>query len=475
MPAVRRPRTLLAGVLCVLGLLAAAPARAALPPVRHVFIVMLENETYASTFGANTKIPYLARTLAAQGALVPNYFGIGHASLDNYIALVSGQGPNPITQADCPVFMDVLPGVIAADQQALGLGCVYSASVPTIADQLDAQHLTWRGYMEDMGNSTTQDRTCRHPPLLAPDDTQSARAGDQYAARHNPFVYFHSLIDSPGCAANDVPLDRLYSDLRSASATPNYAFISPNLCNDGHDAPCVDGRPGGLRSANTFLEALVPQILASPAFQSDGLLIVTFDESGGGSQACCGERAPGTLSAGGVSPGPGGGQVGAVMLSPYIAPGTRDQTPYNHYSLLRSVEDIFGLAHLGYAADAGLSTFGANIFTARAAGSPGLAARAPGCRARSLPARARGRLSRGSLIAGARVGAVPGGGRRLVVALAHRARIAASVVAGGRTRRLASRFGLACRSYRLVLPAGHGRVRLSASVGRGREARSLRY
>ena len=93
------------------------------------------------------------------------------------------------------------PGTIGADGQAMGAGCVYPSSVKTVADQLTAAGLTWGGYMEDMGNTTTGDKTCRHPALNSPDSTQQATATDQYAARHNPFVYFHSIIDSPDCHA----------------------------------------------------------------------------------------------------------------------------------------------------------------------------------------------------------------------------------------------------------------------------------
>src|SRR5256885_16925251 len=80
-----------------------------------------------------------------------------------------------------------VPGVIAPDGQAIGQGCVYPTGVKTVADQLEAAGLTWKGYMEDMGTA------CRHPALNSRDTTQQAKVGDQYAARHDPFVYFHSL------------------------------------------------------------------------------------------------------------------------------------------------------------------------------------------------------------------------------------------------------------------------------------------
>jgi len=209
-----RVRAVLLLLIVVGACAAAAPVASAAQsaPVRHVFVIMLENENGATTFGPSSPAPYLAHTLTAAGAYVPGYYGIGHNSLDNYIAMVSGQSPNLITQADCPVFMNVTPGTPASAGQVLGQGCVYPASVKTVAGQLQAKGLSWKGYMEDMGNNPTRDNgtTCAHPAIGTPDQTQQASATDQYATRHNPFVYFHSIIDNPrNCSARDVPLSQL--------------------------------------------------------------------------------------------------------------------------------------------------------------------------------------------------------------------------------------------------------------------------
>jgi hypothetical protein len=177
-------------------------------------------------------------------------------------------------------------------------------------------------------------------------------------------VYFHSIIDSPTCAQNDVPLTQLDSDLSAASSTPSYAFITPNLCHDGHDAPCVNGEPGGLASADEFLKTWVPKITGSPAWGEGSLLVITFDEAeNGDATACCGE-VPGynTPNPGGPTPGPGGGRTGAVLISQYVKPGTTNATPYNHYSLLKSTEDVFGLPYLGYAGRPGLVAFGSDVY-----------------------------------------------------------------------------------------------------------------
>src|SRR3954447_5125756 len=104
-------------------------------------------------FGANSPAAYLAKTLPSKGAKLSNYYATGHLSLDNYISMVSGQAPNPQTQADGAAgFRDVVPGTIGADGQAMGTGVVYPPAVDTIANQLEKKGLTWKGYMEDMAN-----------------------------------------------------------------------------------------------------------------------------------------------------------------------------------------------------------------------------------------------------------------------------------------------------------------------------------
>jgi phosphatidylinositol-3-phosphatase len=368
-----RASSLFLGALLSAAVACAAPAPG-LPPIRHVFLLVLENMTYSHTFAPHSDAPYLARTLAARGAMLTQYYAVGHASLDNYIAMVSGQAPNHETQLDCPVFSDFRLSAPALDAsgQALGAGCVYPPMVRTLPDQLEAAGFSWKAYMEDMGNDPHREpASCGHVAVGAADPTSVARRGDQYAAKHDPFVYFHSIIDNQArCDAHVVNLSHLPQDLTSAATTPNYVFITPNLCNDGHDAKCVDDREGGLVAINAFLEYWVPLILDSPAYQADGMLIVTFDEGDGvgteGSGACCGERPlPGARYAPGFN-GPGGGRVGAVVLSRFAKPGTVSAVPYNHYALLKTIEALFGLKPLGYAAASGPRVFGADVFSGAA-------------------------------------------------------------------------------------------------------------
>jgi hypothetical protein len=359
-----------------------ATAANSLPAVRHVFVIVLENSGYTANFGNPTTDPYLAQTLPAEGALLRQYYGIGHASNDNYIGMISGQAPNPQTQGDCQVFSDFTgSGPVVPPGQAAGTGCVFPVSVQTIGNQLRARGLSWKAYLEDMGNDPKREpAVCAHPALNSQDHTQSAEAGDGYATRHNPWVYFHGVIDNQSsCAKRVVPLGTtagslppatpagttgLATDLRSAATTPSLSFIVPNLCDDGHDFPCVNQSSGAsaLADMDAFLHGWVPLITESPAYRHGGLLAVVFDEaSTSDTTACCNEQ-PGPNSPMPGITGPGGGRTGAVLLSPFIHPGTVTDTPYNHYSLLASLENLFGLKRLGEAATVP-ATFGPDIFT----------------------------------------------------------------------------------------------------------------
>jgi hypothetical protein len=361
----------------------AAPNPTGLPPIRHVFVLVLENEGFASTFGDPSSYPYLATTLPKKGALLSQYYAIGHFSNDNYIAMISGQAPNPLNQADCLVFANFPDSsTVASDGQISRSGCVFPTSVPTVAEQLDQAHLSWKAYMEDMGNvSSREPPVCAHPPVGNVDGTQKAVPGDGYATRHDPFVYFHSIIDDAAlCDTHVVPLGTtsgampkgtprgvtgLATDLGSVKSTANFSFITPNLCNDGHDAPCTNQQASASAPANidAFLQSWVPLITNSAAFRRDGLLEIVFDESDtSDSSACCNEM-PGPASASPGINGPGGGRTGAVLLSPFIRGGTVTTVPYNHYSTLATIEQLFGLARLAQAKTAS-ATFGKDVFTA---------------------------------------------------------------------------------------------------------------
>jgi hypothetical protein len=381
-----RARRLTAAVLVALAyawIAGAASAQAAFKPpsIRHVFVIVLENEGYGATFGNPAADPYLAQTLPSRGALLENYYATGHASNDNYISLVAGQPPNVQNQGDCPQFDNFTGAIMLSNGVETGTGCVYPAEVPNIGTQLTAANLSWKAYMEDMGNDSSREAAaCGHPALESTDETQKAVAGDGYATRHDPFVYFHSVIDNQAfCNQHVVALGSptgampaaalpgetgLAMDLASASKTPRFSFITPDLCDDGHDYPCTNEPSGAsaLADIDRFLEVWVPKITGSPGYREHGLLEIVFDEAANSETEACCEEMPGPGSPEPGITGPGGGRVGAVLLSRFIKPGTVSATPYNHYSSLASWESLLKLPRLGYAA-AVPSVFGADVFT----------------------------------------------------------------------------------------------------------------
>jgi hypothetical protein len=399
------------------------------PKVGHVWTIILENKSYEATFTGLNKNDYLWKTLPSYGLLLRQYYGTGHFSLDNYISLIGGQAPAAENQNDCPTYADAKPASPAADGQVnISFGCVYPASVPTVFNQLDQARVSWKVYAQDMGNTPGREDPYRcgvpgNPAGAGVPDLTGATAQDQYVPKHNPAAWFHALTDDPAECAKVVPLNglpavtghaavsSLAQDLANENTTPRMSWISPNNCSDAHDATCkgdnLSGDPnnhqGGLYAADLFLEKVVPQIMASPAFQDDGLIQVIFDEAFppykmyGNSVAdftgdtpaalntpadtaqsvvaCCNELpGPNTAQPGdqafGQDTTPGGGITGAVFISRYIRPGSVTDQPYNHYSWLRSTEDLFGVTsggtdgrgHLGFAGADGLRAFGPDVF-----------------------------------------------------------------------------------------------------------------
>ncbi|MGW7001542.1 alkaline phosphatase family protein [Streptomyces sp. NPDC054933] len=436
-----------AGVLAAAGLTATADTGVASahteafhpPKIKHVWMIMLENKSYEAAFTGLNQNSYLWKTLPQYGELLRQYYGTGHYSLDNYISAISGQAPAPDNQNDCPQYKDVAPGYPAADGQTYAAtGCVYPKSVPTLFNQLDAKHVSWKAYMQDMGKTAGREDPYHcgipgDPTGNGVPDPGGATAADQYVPKHNPTAWFHSVTDHAADCKNVVPLDGraaqpghsaesgLAQDLKSEATTPAFSWITPDNCSDAHDSTCKgdngSGDPnnhqGGLYASDLFLEKWIPQIMSSPAFQDGGMIDITFDEAfppyklygnstadyQGNSDpslntptdtsqsivACCNELpGPNTNQPGfqafGQDTTPGGGITGSVLISRYIKPGTISDQPYNHYSWLRSMEDLYGIhdggtdghGHIGYAAMQGLRAFGPDVYN-----NPGGHAMAP--------------------------------------------------------------------------------------------------
>ncbi len=257
------------------------------PNFSHVIVMIFENEEITNIIG-NASLPNFNK-LAKQYTLLTNSFAVAHPSLPNYIALTSGD-----TQG------------ITSDCAA----CFVDAT--NLADLIEQNGKTWKAYMEDMPAPCTI--------------TDSGK----YAERHNPFIYYNDIrTNTSRCVQHDVPLTQLDSDLQNKQL-PAFSWITPNLCNDGHDC--------GVASADQFLGPEVVKIISSPSFDQNSLLILTFDE-GTTRGTCCG------------LPSRAGGKITTLLISKLVKTGFQDDTAYSHYSILKTIEDAWGLQLLGHSAD----------------------------------------------------------------------------------------------------------------------------
>lgn len=269
---------------------ATATPRPLVPEFAHIVMIVLENREFGSVIGKNTW-PAVNRW-AQEYTLLTQYYAIMHPSLPNYLAMIGGDTFGVNTNCtDC--FVDA----------------------PTLVDQLEAVGRDWKGYFEDMPR----------PCYLG--DTVT------YVQKHNPFLYFDSIRNNPTrCEHSVVPLTQLENDL-AADSLPDFVFIIPNQCNNGHDCASPIADAWLAQWVNRLLTYLQPR-----AEQSPYLLILTWEE-GQGSHSCCG------------LPEEAGGRVPLILISPLVKPGFQDDTPYTHYSLLRTIELAWGLSYLGHAAD----------------------------------------------------------------------------------------------------------------------------
>jgi len=294
------------------------------PALDHVFVVVFENQDYATVMAPDSPAPYL-RALAADNALLNQYYGVGHVSLTNYIGMTDGELPDADTKVDC------IHKYCVRDQR-------------NIADQLEEHGKTWMAYMGSMLVP------CQHPPLAgAPDPFQSP-----YATRHNPFVYYSDIVDDPArCNAHDVPYDQaaFESMLAADAEVPNFSFVVPDNCDNSHDPICFEppGLPesGGLGKADEWAATHLPAIIAYVDSHPRSVLFVTFDEANPATDSsdCCGR------------PASAGGHIVTIAIGQDVRDDYVDETGYNHYSLLRTLEDGFGLTnqtgHTEYLGEAG--------------------------------------------------------------------------------------------------------------------------
>jgi len=295
--------------LAALTAVTAPPADARVPRFGHVFVVIGENTSYAQITPAHA--PFLTGTVKPQGAWLTNdHSFVRSSSLGQYIAMVSGQFTKCEANNDLP------------DHCHQRVGNLFS--------QLSATGRSWRDWEESMANP------------CGPIDDGAAWARNIYSAHHNPALYFtqlqggrvdEAIAPAAPCRDNDLPMGTTGPDDTSAfdqalrtGNLGNLNVVVPNDCADGHD-PC--GTRDRVRQFDDFLAQEIPRIEASPAFGSDGVIVITWDE--------------------GADPPQQPGHVLAAILGPLVRPGSTDATRHDHYGLERTLALGLGVAPLAHA------------------------------------------------------------------------------------------------------------------------------
>ncbi|MDE2482054.1 MAG: phosphoesterase [bacterium] len=318
---------------------AAVPSRDALMPrYAHIFVIMEENKDYGEIVGSPDApaITGLAKTYG----VATEFYAETHPSEPNYVALVGGY---TYGIRDDDAFYcrpnDARPLCPHAERS----GYVnHTIDEPNLATQLESEHLTWKNYNESLPEPGSlvviaTDEKAKDVPAALP----------VYASKHSGFVNFASVQNDPNRKTRLVGFDALRQDLASGNV-PSFSFIIPNLCDEMHGAGDEDGAPEDCSYSHLHklvwrgdenVHALVTAIMASPVWKasSNAAIVITFDEDDHGGKAhCCGADTNDPANS-------GGGHIATIVVTNHGPRGVVDPTPYSHYSLLRTIEDAFGI------------------------------------------------------------------------------------------------------------------------------------
>jgi hypothetical protein len=327
--------------------LAAPDADARVPRYQHILVIVEENKDYAQVVDP-ASAPNIAALAAAYGNAT-NFYAEVHPSEANYVALLGGDtfGIHDDDGYFCHAGL--------ADPACAGAAepgyADHTVRAPSLGDQLAQAGLTWKGYYENLPAPGSGAVVASDPAF-----DNGTRKTALYASKHSGFMNFASVQRDPARADHIVGFDALTADL-AADRLPSFGLIVPNQCNEMHGlhgpnvpADCDGANPAALIArGDRFAGELVKRIQATGAWRSSRnvAIVITFDEASGKSRAgCCGVTPDAASNF-------GGGHIPTLVITNHGPRGLADPTPYNHYSLLRTMEDAFGLPdHLGHAGDA---------------------------------------------------------------------------------------------------------------------------
>jgi hypothetical protein len=344
----------------------AAHVRAGATPAgtpQHIFYIMMENHGYAQIIGNTADAPYI-NNLATHNGLELSYFGVTHPSLPNYLAAVSGdfQGIWDDCKAGADIFCapeEFIPDAgdgtagdyLTPEQIASASATAHLFAGHNIVDQLEANGLSWRAYMQSLPETGSQ---VEYWPVV--DTATGPVTVKLYAQKHNPFMYF-SDINSPGNPRLNgiVPFEGNFASDLASGHVPNFVWISPDQCHDMHGVSTSNaalialpkcGFPdsgldhGAIQLGDRFLRKTVREITSSSTWNhSRSAIVITWDEDDySGFAGCCGSP----TGVGGVTLG--GSQVPTIVLTSYHKGYRTLGVSANHYSLLATIESMW---HLG--------------------------------------------------------------------------------------------------------------------------------
>jgi phosphatidylinositol-3-phosphatase len=306
-----------------------------IPRYQHIVEIMMENTSFSTIIG-NPLAPNL-NALASKYGLATDYFGVTHPSEPNYVANIGGSffGIQDDNNFYCT------PALANSDPTCAGTTVDHTISGPSLADQLTSAHLTWKGYFQNLPPIPPTGPVMIGPNANGPYVFKwPSSANALYASKHNPFVNF---TGTQGDVANMVPDTQLGADLATGDL-PNFSYVVPDQCHDMHGTGGCGDTNTLISTGDAYVATLVSEIMHSRVWdQGTNAIVVTWDEDDFGDQGqpgtgCCGAD-------------PGGGHVVTIVITNRSHRHVADNTPYNHYSLLRSTEDAFGLPCLQNACD----------------------------------------------------------------------------------------------------------------------------
>lgn len=315
-------------------------AAGSIPQYKHIVEIMMENTKYEQIIG-NSNAPNI-NALANHYGIATNYFGVTHPSEPNYVANIGGSyfGIQDDNQFYCTAALASTDPTHCA-----GTTVDHTVNAPNLASQLAATGRTWKGYFQSLPTD--------QPPFVNSGPNANgpyaykwpSSTDALYASKHNPFLNFTS---TQGDVSRMVSDNQLGLDLLTGRL-PNYSLVVPDQCHDMHGT-------GGCSDTNTLIAAgdqyvgtTVKEIMSSRTWkEGNNAIVITWDEDdfsdeGATGTGCCGAD-------------PGGGHVVTIVITNHGPGHVTDNTAYNHYSLLRTMEEAFGLPCLAHACDSVVPT-----------------------------------------------------------------------------------------------------------------------